>query len=162
MYTHADASVPEEWGDSEDRALKNSTDVALRSFSTHVHRVGAMVSYRQMDDSDDEWYIVQSDWACRRLLTSISFSFYYCLDNNVLSSCQQHGRVLKHEIYVLIIKHSTMSLVQNATAGHLHVALAKCVTSKRSCDTHTTRQAQSGQGSVLKKSTVGFLCLFPY
>ena len=46
VYTKADASVPTEWEDSDPRYITNSTEVRLRSFTTKVHRVDAVVSYR--------------------------------------------------------------------------------------------------------------------
>ena len=54
IYTHPDATVPDAWGDSAERTLHNAADVALRSFSTRVHKVAAQVSYRRMSDSDDD------------------------------------------------------------------------------------------------------------
>jgi mitotic spindle assembly checkpoint protein MAD2 len=47
VYTRISASVPTEWEDSDAKYISNSTEVTLRSFTTKVHKVQAMVSYRQ-------------------------------------------------------------------------------------------------------------------
>ena len=46
VYTRASAPVPQEWEVSDPRYVSNSTEVRLRSFTTKVHRVDTMVSYR--------------------------------------------------------------------------------------------------------------------
>ena len=46
VYTNADSSVPTNWEESDPRYINNSETVKLRSFTTKVHKVGAMVSYR--------------------------------------------------------------------------------------------------------------------
>ncbi|CDU25420.1 probable MAD2-spindle-assembly checkpoint protein [Sporisorium scitamineum] len=53
-YTNKDAEAPAEWIDSDARLIAEgqAEQVRLRSFSTHVHRVDAMVAYRR--DEDDE------------------------------------------------------------------------------------------------------------
>ena len=53
-YTNKDAQAPAEWIDSDARLIAEgqAEQVRLRSFSTHVHRVDAMVAYRR--DEDDE------------------------------------------------------------------------------------------------------------
>ncbi|CBQ68673.1 probable MAD2-spindle-assembly checkpoint protein [Sporisorium reilianum SRZ2] len=53
-YTNQDAEAPAEWIDSDARLIAEgqAEQVRLRSFSTHVHRVDAMVAYRR--DEDDE------------------------------------------------------------------------------------------------------------
>merc|ERR1711931_232936 len=38
IYTHSDAEVPEDWGDSDPCFILNSEEVKLRSFSTSVHK----------------------------------------------------------------------------------------------------------------------------
>jgi mitotic spindle assembly checkpoint protein MAD2 len=48
VYTRKSADVPKEWEDSDPKYISNSTDVSLRSFTTKVHKVDAMVSYRTM------------------------------------------------------------------------------------------------------------------
>jgi len=50
VYTNADSSVPTNWEESDPRYINNSSEtVKLRSFTTKVHKVGAMVSYRVED-----------------------------------------------------------------------------------------------------------------
>ena len=49
VYTNADSSVPTNWEESDPRYINNSETVKLRSFTTTVHKVGAMVSYRMED-----------------------------------------------------------------------------------------------------------------
>ncbi|KND00473.1 uncharacterized protein SPPG_04789 [Spizellomyces punctatus DAOM BR117] len=50
-YTDKDAEVPAEWIDSDARLItKNAEQVKLRSFSTSVHKVDALVAYRLGDD----------------------------------------------------------------------------------------------------------------
>ena len=49
VYTNADSSVPTNWEESDPRYINNSETVKLRSFTTKVHKVGAMVSYRVED-----------------------------------------------------------------------------------------------------------------
>ena len=46
VYTRKDATVPTEWEDSDPKFISNSTEVSLRSFTTKVHKVDTMVSYR--------------------------------------------------------------------------------------------------------------------
>mmetsp|Transcript_7043 Transcript_7043/g.8075 ORF Transcript_7043/g.8075 Transcript_7043/m.8075 type:complete len:204 (+) Transcript_7043:175-786(+) len=47
VYTHASSSVPTEWEESDPRYIQNSAEVRLRSFTTKVHKVDAMVSYKE-------------------------------------------------------------------------------------------------------------------
>ncbi|KAI8620342.1 mitotic spindle checkpoint component mad2 [Chytriomyces sp. MP71] len=50
-YTDKDADVPVQWIDSDARMVtKNAEQVKLRSFSTSVHKVDALVAYRATDD----------------------------------------------------------------------------------------------------------------
>lgn len=51
-YTDRDVEVPVEWTDSNARLIAEgqAEQVKLRSFSTHVHRVDAMVAYRREED----------------------------------------------------------------------------------------------------------------
>lgn len=49
VYTHGNAEVPVEWGDSEAREITNGEKVALRSWQTNSHRVETAVSYRLVD-----------------------------------------------------------------------------------------------------------------
>jgi mitotic spindle assembly checkpoint protein MAD2 len=51
-YTDADSDVPAEWEESDARHIANgaSEQVKLRSFSTSVHKVEGMVSYKSTED----------------------------------------------------------------------------------------------------------------
>ncbi|KAJ1023215.1 hypothetical protein NDA16_003368 [Ustilago loliicola] len=53
-YTNKDAQAPAEWIDSDARLIAEgqAEQVRLRSFSTHVHRVDAMVAYRKEEDDE--------------------------------------------------------------------------------------------------------------
>ena len=51
VYTDASADVPTAWEESDPRYIQNSTDVKLRSFTTKIHKVDSMVSYK--NDEDD-------------------------------------------------------------------------------------------------------------
>ena len=53
-YTNKDAEAPAEWIDSDARLIEEGSaeQVRLRSFSTHVHRVDAMVAYKREQDDD--------------------------------------------------------------------------------------------------------------
>jgi mitotic spindle assembly checkpoint protein MAD2 len=46
VYTRKDAKVPTEWEDSDPKYISNSTEVSLRSFTTKIHKIDTMVSYR--------------------------------------------------------------------------------------------------------------------
>lgn len=50
VYTDVSSDVPVEWEESDARMIKNSADVRLRSFSTRVHKVDTLVSYKADDD----------------------------------------------------------------------------------------------------------------
>ncbi|KAJ3392573.1 MAD2 mitotic arrest deficient-like 1 [Entophlyctis sp. JEL0112] len=51
-YTSKDVEVPTQWVDSDARLIsKNAEQVRLRSFSTSVHKVDALVAYRLGDDA---------------------------------------------------------------------------------------------------------------
>ncbi|KAJ3242350.1 Mitotic spindle checkpoint component mad2 [Chytriomyces hyalinus] len=45
-YTDQDAEVPATWIDSDAKMISNAEQVKLRSFSTSVHKVDALVAYR--------------------------------------------------------------------------------------------------------------------
>jgi mitotic spindle assembly checkpoint protein MAD2 len=45
VYASADCSVPEAWELSDPHLIPNATDVKLRAFSTHFHKVDGTVSY---------------------------------------------------------------------------------------------------------------------
>ncbi|KOS15336.1 mitotic spindle checkpoint component mad2 [Malassezia pachydermatis] len=51
-YTDHDVEVPVEWSDSNARLIAEgkAEQVKLRSFSTHVHRVDAMVAYKREEE----------------------------------------------------------------------------------------------------------------
>ena len=49
VYCDQDADVPKKWEESDPKYITNSEEVRLRSFTTKVHKVDAMVSYR-VDD----------------------------------------------------------------------------------------------------------------
>lgn len=53
-YTNKDAEAPAEWIDSDARLIAEgqAEQVRLRSFSTHVHRVDAMVAYRREEEDE--------------------------------------------------------------------------------------------------------------
>eukprot|EP01060_Flectonema_neradi_P011260 TRINITY_DN1835_c3_g1_i1.p1 TRINITY_DN1835_c3_g1~~TRINITY_DN1835_c3_g1_i1.p1 ORF type:complete len:201 (+),score=39.34 TRINITY_DN1835_c3_g1_i1:53-655(+) len=46
VYTNADADVPNAWEMSDPKLVVNATNVKLRAFSTHIHKVDTSVSYR--------------------------------------------------------------------------------------------------------------------
>ncbi|BDA41178.1 Mitotic spindle assembly checkpoint protein MAD2A [Coccomyxa sp. Obi] len=46
VYTDTSSEVPFEWEESDARYINNAADVKLRSFTTKVHKVDALVSYK--------------------------------------------------------------------------------------------------------------------
>lgn len=50
VYTDNDATVPQKWEDSDPRYILNSQEVKLRSFTTSVHKVESMVTYKEADE----------------------------------------------------------------------------------------------------------------
>eukprot|EP00588_Corethron_pennatum_P015746 CAMPEP_0194279704 /NCGR_PEP_ID=MMETSP0169-20130528/14079_1 /TAXON_ID=218684 /ORGANISM="Corethron pennatum, Strain L29A3" /LENGTH=234 /DNA_ID=CAMNT_0039024159 /DNA_START=60 /DNA_END=764 /DNA_ORIENTATION=+ len=52
VYTDKDAVVPRKWEDSDPRYIMNSQEVKLRSFTTSVHKVDSMVTYKEADEWD--------------------------------------------------------------------------------------------------------------
>lgn len=50
VYTDKDAIVPQKWEDSDPRYIMNSQNVKLRSFTTSVHKVESMVTYKEADE----------------------------------------------------------------------------------------------------------------
>lgn len=52
VYTDRDAVVPRKWEDSDPRYIMNSQEVKLRSFTTSVHKVDSMVTYKEADEWD--------------------------------------------------------------------------------------------------------------
>eukprot|EP00943_MAST-04B_sp_MAST-4B-sp1_P008482 g8482.t1 len=53
IYTNNDAEIPSTWEETDAKFIANQQDVRLRSFTTKVHKVDAMVSYKGDDDDDD-------------------------------------------------------------------------------------------------------------
>jgi len=45
-YTDKESEVPFEWEESDPRYITSAANVKLRSFSTNVHSVEALVSYK--------------------------------------------------------------------------------------------------------------------
>ncbi|CAM9567318.1 unnamed protein product [Heterosigma akashiwo] len=54
VYTGQDAAVPAAWEDTDPQYITNSSEVRLRSFTTKIHKVEAMVAFKVEADSDDE------------------------------------------------------------------------------------------------------------
>eukprot|EP01059_Diplonema_ambulator_P016862 TRINITY_DN28839_c0_g1_i1.p1 TRINITY_DN28839_c0_g1~~TRINITY_DN28839_c0_g1_i1.p1 ORF type:complete len:198 (+),score=65.14 TRINITY_DN28839_c0_g1_i1:59-652(+) len=46
VYTHASADIPASWESTDPKLIVDATNVKLRSFSTHVHKVDTTVTYR--------------------------------------------------------------------------------------------------------------------
>mmetsp|Transcript_45182 Transcript_45182/g.146828 ORF Transcript_45182/g.146828 Transcript_45182/m.146828 type:complete len:118 (+) Transcript_45182:496-849(+) len=46
VYTTDDVEVPRAWEESDPKHIATSDEVKLRSFTTHIHRVDACVSYK--------------------------------------------------------------------------------------------------------------------
>uniref|UniRef100_A0A6U4J3D9 HORMA domain-containing protein n=1 Tax=Hemiselmis andersenii TaxID=464988 RepID=A0A6U4J3D9_HEMAN len=49
IYTDNDVSVPQAWEESDPKYINNQQEVRLRSFSTTVHKVDAMVAFKTDD-----------------------------------------------------------------------------------------------------------------
>ncbi|XP_028519661.1 mitotic spindle assembly checkpoint protein MAD2A-like [Exaiptasia diaphana] len=49
VYTDKDKKIPEMWEESGPRIISNSEEVRLRSFTTTIHKVDTMVSYKSGD-----------------------------------------------------------------------------------------------------------------
>ena len=52
MYTDQDVLIPAKWEESDPKYINNSNQVRLRSFTTKIHKVNAMVTYKQVDDDE--------------------------------------------------------------------------------------------------------------
>jgi mitotic spindle assembly checkpoint protein MAD2 len=52
VYTDNEVIAPEKWADSDPCYILNSTEVKLRSFTTSVHKIDSMVSYKEADEWD--------------------------------------------------------------------------------------------------------------
>lgn len=50
VYTDVECEVPQAWEESDPRFISNSSEVRLRSFTTSVHKVDTMVSYKVDED----------------------------------------------------------------------------------------------------------------
>lgn len=50
VYTDKEAVVPQKWEDSDPQYIMNSQEVKLRSFTTSVHKVDSMVTYKEADE----------------------------------------------------------------------------------------------------------------
>jgi mitotic spindle assembly checkpoint protein MAD2 len=50
VYTDSAAVVPQKWEDSDPQYIMNSQEVKLRSFTTTVHKVESMVTYKEADE----------------------------------------------------------------------------------------------------------------
>ncbi|XP_077999617.1 mitotic spindle assembly checkpoint protein MAD2A-like [Glandiceps talaboti] len=46
IYTDKDADVPEKWTESGAQLIPQAQEVKLRSFTTTIHKVDAMVTYK--------------------------------------------------------------------------------------------------------------------
>ena len=49
VYTDKDLQVPDSWKESGPAMISNSQEVKLRSFSTQIHKVDSMVTYKYDD-----------------------------------------------------------------------------------------------------------------
>eukprot|EP00979_Chaetoceros_neogracilis_P002261 scaffold395_cov265-Chaetoceros_neogracile.AAC.5 len=50
VYTNKEAVVPKKWEDSDPQYIMNSQEVKLRSFTTSVHKVESLVTYKEADE----------------------------------------------------------------------------------------------------------------
>lgn len=46
VYTNTDVSTPQAWEESDPRYITNSSEVRLRSVTTKIHKVNAVVAYK--------------------------------------------------------------------------------------------------------------------
>lgn len=49
VYTDSAVDIPQAWEESDPRYISNSAEVRLRSFTTKIHKVDAMVSFKSED-----------------------------------------------------------------------------------------------------------------
>lgn len=49
IYTRNDVSLPPEWAEAEPASIKNAQSVKMRSFSTHIHKMETVVTYKNQD-----------------------------------------------------------------------------------------------------------------
>lgn len=49
IYTKNDVNLPNEWSDAQPAHIKNAQSVKMRSFSTNIHRMETVVTYKNED-----------------------------------------------------------------------------------------------------------------
>lgn len=49
IYTKDDVNLPNEWGDAQPAHVKNAQCVKMRSFSTNIHKMETVVTYKNED-----------------------------------------------------------------------------------------------------------------
>ena len=49
IYTKDDIDLPEEWAEAEPANIKNAQSVKMRSFSTNIHKMETVVTYKTED-----------------------------------------------------------------------------------------------------------------
>lgn len=49
VYTKDDIELPKEWAEGEPANIKNAQSVRMRSFSTNIHKMETVVTYRNED-----------------------------------------------------------------------------------------------------------------
>lgn len=49
IHTHEDIVVPEDWADTEAANIRNAQCVKMRSFTTKIHKMDTMVTYKNDD-----------------------------------------------------------------------------------------------------------------
>lgn len=49
VYTDKNTEIPIKWEESDPKYINNSTEVRLRSFTTKVHKIDTLVSYKNND-----------------------------------------------------------------------------------------------------------------
>ncbi|XP_050307039.1 mitotic spindle assembly checkpoint protein MAD2A [Anthonomus grandis grandis] len=50
IYTKNDVELPKEWAEAEPANIRNAQSVKMRSFSTNIHKMETVVTYRNEDD----------------------------------------------------------------------------------------------------------------
>lgn len=50
IHTKPDVTIPEAWGDAQPANIKNAQCVQMRSFSTNIHKMETLVTYK-----NDDW-----------------------------------------------------------------------------------------------------------
>lgn len=54
VFANQETDVPKAWEETDPKYITHSEQVRLRSFTTKVHKVDALVSYRLKLDSDED------------------------------------------------------------------------------------------------------------